>query len=700
MSSISASIDNQPIIAADATLPVIREYRKLRNTFGTEHGGKLERGTVPMPAWLTAVEAQVSLRWAAMWAIGATILTVVAGFLLEVNWLSSASILVGAITFNVLLAAPFVRWLYPPIVQGAVFSDIAIKTTSRAMQFVYGFVPVGCICSLGYAILGSIDSDLATQRLYGAIYLVAGAAGAFFPTIASYLNGKHFPFRKELPVASVTYADADTPGPVGVWVGTATGTLSAQGHTMGLAYGSQVVLKQRDLAKNSIAIGEIGAAKTSAMIVPWTLQLMDTGASFVFIDGKGEAAGPIARAGELIGRTVKRIGIGALGLSLLHGLTPQQNTKLILDALHLTGQSGSDSGFWTSNVATLAENALGILQLEPQFYNLDALYKFIYKEVFRNERLTIANDQLAELQARVDAGDKSSDNARRSLRICIEYFEDVFSSMNEKTRNDINTTFGTVLSKFQNPELIDAFCSSAQAQARLDDLADGTIFVLDLPLSKYDIAAQFVLLFVKEAVFRLVKARGEMPQHDPRRQRMIGLIADEYQKIVSSTDADSLDVMRSLNGFVIAGTQSINAMERAIGNEATTKALLANFVNKLAFGSGDPDTMNYIADIIGEADVMRETVSKGTTVTRSFGEAGGDIAGSAMGMVFGKISIGHTENVSATLQRQKVITGQTFRQLTQTERSANAIALIKIADVAYDDVLVLPKIYFEDLMGE
>ena len=697
MSSISAPTDDHLIAPLDPKLSVVREYRKLRNTFGTDRGGHLNRGTVPLPEWLTAIEARVTLRWAAMWALGAAILTAVAGFLLEVDWLTSESLLVGAITFNVLLSAPFVRWLYPPIVQGAAFSDIAIKTTSRAVQFVYGFVPVAFICSLGYAVLGSIDSDLATHRLFGAIYLMAGVAGAFFPTIARFLNGKYFPFRKAMPIASVTYAGADAPGPLGVWVGTATGILSAQGHTMGLAPGSQVVLKQRDLAKNSIAIGDIGAAKTSAMIVPWTLQLMDTGAAFVFIDGKGEAASAIAHAGELIGREVKRIGIGALGLNLLHGLTPQQNTKLILDALHLTGQSGSDSGFWTSNVATLSENALGVLQLEPEFYNLDALYKFVYKEAFRNARLAFANDRLATLQARVDAGDKNANNARRSLRICVEYFEDVFSSMNEKTRNDINTTFGTVLSKFQNPDLIDAFCSSVQEQAKLGDLADGTIFVLDLPLSKYDIAAQFVLLFVKEAVFRLVKARGEMPQHDPRRQRMVGLIADEYQKIASGTDADSLDVLRSLNGFVIAGTQSINAMERAIGNEATTKALLANFVNKIAFGSGDPDTMNYIADIIGEADVMRETISKGTTVTRSFGEAGGDIAGSAMGMFFGKMSIGHTENVSATLQRQKVITGQTFRQLTQTDRSANAIALIKIDDVAYDDVLMLPKIYFEDL---
>ena len=696
MSSISVP-DNHSIVAADSKLPMVREYRKLRNTFGSDRGGRLKRGTVPIPAWLSAVEAKVTLRWAALWALAATIIAVVAGFLLEVDWLMSLSILVGAITFNVLLAAPFVRWIYPPIVQGAVFTDTAIKTTSRAVQFVYGFVPVSIIGTILYSVLAAIDSDLATQRLFGAIYLAAGAAGAFFPKIASFMNGKYFPFRKQLPVASVAYADAETPGPVGVWVGTATGTLSAQGHTMGLEYGSQVILKKRDIAKNTLAIGEIGAAKTSAVIVPWTLQLMDTGAAFVFIDGKGEAAGPIARAGELIGRTVKRIGVGSLGLSLLHGLSPQQATKLILDALHLTGQTGGDSGFWTSNVVTLSENALGILQLTPEFYNLDALYKFIYKEQFRTERLDNAREQLAFLQQRVDAGDKGADNARRTLRICIDYFADVFASMNEKTRNDINTTFGTVLTKFQNPELIDAFCSSDQEQAKLEELTEGTIFVLDLPLSKYDIAAQFVLLFIKEAVFRLVKARGEMPQHDPRRETMVGIIADEYQKIVSATDADSLDVMRSLNGFVVAGTQSINAMERAIGSEPTTKALLANFVQKIAFGSGDPDTMEYVANIVGEGDVLRETISKGTTVTRSFGGGGGDLGTAVVTGIMGQFSVGQTENTSATLQRQKIITGRTFRELTQTERSANAIALLKIDDAAYDDVLVLPKIYFTDL---
>lgn len=680
---------------------IVKAYRGLRNSAPPENA-LLKRGRVPIPTWME--RSSQTLTWQMVLGTFALAATISIAFLNMIHLGDDiGGITVLSISFNVafiaalcVVAAPFLRWLYGPLIKGTAFNGAAFDGIPWWALVSYGAVPVlivGNAVALLVGIFGFDSSYISGSAFCAAVLSSVGFATKFLPRV---LEGKRLPLRAPLPTASLDYADGQSAGPPRVYVGEATGTLSLQGHSMGIEPREPLVLGQRDLCKNVLTLGEIGAAKTSAVIVPFALQLMDTGTGILFVDGKGEAATPIERAAQSLGRIVKRIGVGALGFNLLGGLTPKQATKIILDALHLTGQTGSESAFWVSSVTTLAENTLGILAQRSETYNLGAAYHFIYKDAFRSECLAFANERLAELQARVDAGDSSAGSAKRALRICCDFFEDVFPKLNEKTRNDINATFGTVLQKFQDPELLDAFCSTHN-DAALAELLDGTVFVLDLPLAKYDLAAQFVMLFIKEAVFRLIKSRAELDVSDPRRIRPVAFICDEYQKIVSATDADSLDVMRSLNGVVVAGAQSINAFYRALGDEATTKALLANFVNKICFATSDPDTIDYISSIIGEADIYRETLSYGETMTRSWGGGGGDIGTSIVAGVVGQSSHAVSHNVSATIQRQKVVTAQTFRRLAQSERAAYALAILKKDDTAYDDVLAMPKVYLSDL---
>lgn len=462
-----------------------------------------------------------------------------------------------------------------------------------------------------------------------------------------------------------------------IYLGTTTGLLAANGHARGAASGVEIKLGARDISANILFLGETGAAKTSAGITPTAKHLLASGASFLFIDGKGDMAEPIAEGARRSGRVAKRIGIGALGINIIRGLSPQQCAKIAVDALHISGQTGADSAFWTSNVTSVVENALTVLGPSSSHYNLHDLYRFVFSAPFRNDRLADAGDRLALLQSRADAGDGAADTGKRALRMACDYFLDVYATMNEKTRNDVNATLATVLQRFQNPALVDAFCCS-ESEANLAELDDGVIFVLELPISQYDLGAQFVFLFVKEAVFRYIKNRASLDRDDPRRSRLIGIVTDEYQKIASSTDADSLDVIRSLGGFFVAGTQSVNALERVLGSKETTYALLQNFVQKICFGTSDVATIEYFATVIGEVDIDR--LSRGTS--KSPGGMGRAVVSS---------------NESYSQQRVKVVTGQTFRNLSQDADHANALALLKINGHAYDDIIVLPKIYPENL---
>ena len=88
--------------------------------------------------------------------------------------------------------------------------------------------------------------------------------------------------------------------------------------------------------------------------------------------------------------------------------------------------------------------------------------------------------------------------------------------------------------------------------------------------------------------------------------------------------------------------------------------------------------MNYVAGKLGEVDVWKETYNTGRSDQPT--------------MFFPKtasVSEGH----SASTQRQRLLTAQTFRALA----SDQAVALLTVDGVAFDDVLSVPQLTDDDL---
>jgi len=88
--------------------------------------------------------------------------------------------------------------------------------------------------------------------------------------------------------------------------------------------------------------------------------------------------------------------------------------------------------------------------------------------------------------------------------------------------------------------------------------------------------------------------------------------------------------------------------------------------------------MNYVAGKLGEVDVWKETYNTGRSEkpTILFPKAA-------------SVSEGH----SASTQRQRLLTAQTFRALA----SDQAIALLTVDGTAFDDVLSVPQLTEDDL---
>jgi len=400
---------------------------------------------------------------------------------------------------------------------------------------------------------------------------------------------------------------------------------------------------------------------------------LDFDCGALIFDVRGDFHETAARAARLTGKTVQRIGIGQLGVNLLEGLTPNTAAGFLEAAFKLLGQGEGDSGFWVSLAIARCQNALAVLEHVPGRYSLAGLYAYVFDDHRRKDAITASTKLLADLQLRGIDGDRQADLAARRLKGALDYEETVAAGYTEKERSGVNRTIETALARFTDPELEDAFCTSDGAQARLADVLDGAVFVVNVPREQFKAAARVVYLFLKERFFQALNARAQMSD-GPTKTRPVVFLCDEYQQLASAGDAAFFDTSRALNVIAIVASQSLEAYQNAIGSDAATAALLGNFTNVVAFRSTER-TMDYVAGKLGEVDVWKQSYSAGKTSAGFLSE------------------VSKNEGRSAAEQRQRLLSAQTFRSLTPDQ----AVALLSVYGTSYDDVLRVPQITSDDL---
>lgn len=570
------------------------------------------------------------------------------------------------IALAVLLALRSFRDWIMPVVRGEVFNSKTLGASSPVATFTMGALPAG---ALAYATL--------PQPLTIAASAIAG--GIVFRPLAHALNGKRFKPASFLPARRRQAQpdddfDYDAPGDFGLWIGEASGALAQMGHRAGIKPRANVTLNLADAAKNIAIFGETGTGKTTRVVNHLLVQALDFDAGALIFDVRGDFHQTALHAARLTGKTAQRIGVGHLGLNLLAGLTPSTAAGVLEAAFKLLGQGEGDSAFWLSLAVVRCQNALGVLNHVPDHYSLRGLYRFIFNDHFRKSAIATANDALLELQVQAADGDVQAALDMRRLKGALDYETTVAPAYTDKERSGINRTIETALARFTDPELEDAFCTARHGHARIDDLLDGAIFVVNVPREQFKAAARVVYLFLKERFFQALNTRAQMPP-GPRKDRPVLFLCDEYQQICSAGDATFFDTSRALNVVAIVAAQSVEAYINVTGNEHTANALLANFTNIIAFRSTER-TMNYLAGKLGEVDVWKQSWSAGQT---------------DLGFFKGVTT---NEGRSLAEERRKLLGPQLFRTLAPD----HAVALLSVAGVAFDDVIRVPQLTNDDLL--
>ena len=458
-------------------------------------------------------------------------------------------------------------------------------------------------------------------------------------------------------------------------LGTSTGLLATFGHAANLAKGQAVSLSLEDSCQNILVLGGIGSGKTTRAVQPLLFQLLKQDTGGLIFDVKGDFRSAALTLAAEAGRALVLLGPGHTSLNLLEGLPPELAASFLKSAVLLSGSADRDR-FWIDTAAELCRNSLGVLSFLDRRYTLTHLHSYLFDKKTRADW----NQEALNLLLNMPPDSKKA----RLLRSYQAYYEDIFSGFDDRIKSGVLASCAQILSPFQHPELIDAFASSPleppdstpYRPLNMEDVLSGSVFLVDLPLSKWGLGAKVAYTLIKLRFFNVLERRRSEPSWD--QARPVFFVCDEFQELVSSnkdglSDLNFWDKSRSSTCIGLVSAQAVSSFYAALGHRDLADALMQNFRQKICFRTEDRETIDRLNHLLGRVEIQRTSYGESSGTSDSWRDSS---------------SHSGTSSTTSIVDRE-VINPQLFRQLGPNE----GLALLSIGGSACDDVLLFQPVF-------
>lgn len=624
---------------------LITQFRRLRSGGDTLYFSKSAASEIPVPRFRLG---RALIGFLIVWFGVFQGLKLIGGFKDPEN--ASANIAFGLVTLLYFL--PLLKWFLVCVKERRIAAQYFMRFPDGAKTF-YAIV-------ISWFTIGLIDE--VTHRFLRAhlglwiFALILATAGVFLFYIG-FLSAR--PVASKIPSKILSR--------FGLYLGTSSGRLGSLGHGAGLKPGQIITLPLNDAAQNILIFGGIGSGKTTRAVQPLLLQLLDQDAGGLIFDIKGDFKHAVEKISVALEREVTVIGPTRTKMNLLSGLPPEVAASFLKSALLLNTKGGFDA-FWIDTASELCKNSLGILSFFDGRYSLSDLHAYIFDAPTREGINDEANEQLKSLPER-DA---------RLLKTYLSYYETVFSSFDDKVKTGVFASVAQVLSPFNHPDLVDAFCTESKDAPLMEDVLNGAVFLVDMPLSRWGLGGKVAYNFIKLRFFNVMQKRNV--EESWNKERPVFFMCDEFQEIVSAnrdglSDLNFWDKSRSSKCIGIISAQAVSSFYAAIGNHDIANTLIQNFRQKIVFRTEDKTTIELLNHLLGRVEVER--VSKQQS------------EGSSSGFQHSSTSTNTSTSIS-TIEKQ-VLNPQIFRTLGQNQ----AVAVLSYAGVSADDVIETIPVFID-----
>lgn len=344
-------------------------------------------------------------------------------------------------------------------------------------------------------------------------------------------------------------------------------------------------LTQEDLSTHMLVIGRTGTGKTSGILRPLAKQwLSATDGGLLIMDGKGELPAEFQQEDYTL------IAPGRAKLALISGLLSEDVVDVISNLA-----TGKEDQFWKTSGETLLRNAAVLLEFSPL---RDENPQDFGWSIFNISRAINNLDYRSSLIEGYEAGLTSHDVEVAFVSAAITYFLSVFPTMPENTRGGIVQTVNSWMAPLLGHRELAEWARCTESDVDPADVLKGAKMGILCPAYLYGAAGPAISALVKARIYRAIRQRGSSWSANAD-QRQVLLLIDEAQEVLGRADTDMLPVARSLGLVVVAGTQSVEAVECRLGTAAATRAFLANFRSFASF-MASPASMEWVSEQLGE----------------------------------------------------------------------------------------------------
>jgi hypothetical protein len=275
---------------------------------------------------------------------------------------------------------------------------------------------------------------------------------------------------------------------------------------------------------------------------------------------------------------------------------------------------GSDADYWIPQKKRLLRNAITLLLLAGESIQLGTLYKMIVSAP-KDPGQVLSPDwkQNSFLYKLLEQAEQKSNHSE--WEPTRDYWLEGRPHLPSKTRETIDSDFTGMFDPLTRGKIGELFGTTTNLTP--DDIFDGKVIVVDLPVAKYREIGQYAALIWAQLFQRAVDRRTYKAPHT----RPVFLWEDEAHYFTIDQDAVFQTTARSKGISTVRLSQNLPNFLDAYGRAGRHKVdtLLGNHATKIFHRNGDPVTNEWASKVIAKETTYKHSISTTGSINQPIG---------------------------------------------------------------------------------